>query len=268
MPQLSAIQPHAARARRALRVHRLQLERDVPAMSQGLPKRTYHSEADRVAQESAKKARVGRGFGGGFAELLREAPAEAPFPSVLSSTFAGGPVVVALHAEQKAKLKQPLCYWWQLRHGAQPVGPVESSRLDLAKVDDDVVLVAFVAEVPNSGSAAVLEPDTDGAKVCPGWTARLNIAGPKGPGKELLSIRRPGGVQPGGAWLVGVIARGGPEGWQADAIDERYPANRISALLPLRCKDILPPPPAEALLQESPADATCRVLEEAMKEGF
>mmetsp|Transcript_134454 Transcript_134454/g.287660 ORF Transcript_134454/g.287660 Transcript_134454/m.287660 type:complete len:238 (-) Transcript_134454:91-804(-) len=237
-------------------------------MSQGLPKRTYYSEAEKGEREAVKKFKAGRGFGGGFAELVEKTPPEVNFTSLLSSTFAGGPVVVELHAEEKDKLKQPQCAWWQLRPGGQPVGPVASSKLDLSQVDEEVRLVAFVAEVPHSGSmAAVFEPDTEGAKVCPGWTAKLHVAGKKGPGRELLSIRRPGGVQPGGAWFVGVLARGGPEGWQAEVIDDVYPANRVAALLPLRCKDVLPPPES-APVEESPADKARRMLEEAMKEGF
>merc|ERR1712232_1422395 len=133
--------------------------------------------------------------------------------------------------------------WWQLQSNAAPIGPVTSSSLDLTLIGSDAGVVALVAEMPtNSGGPKVREADParmqSTLRATSAWTAIL-CEGTSEASRQLLRLHRPEGVQPGGVWLVGVLVRSkdASGGWQAEAIDEIYPATRLEKVLPLRCKD-------------------------------
>ncbi|CAK0799278.1 unnamed protein product, partial [Prorocentrum cordatum] len=204
--------------------------------------------------QPAKRSKTFEGLrgckGGGFAEDLRAAADAVPdFVPVLSSPCPGGRVVASVRKVTLSsdKTAQPRCAWWQLQHGSPPVGPVESGAVDLSRLDDDVVAVALTAEVAGAGKEKVTEWVEGGAQTAgkaPPWVAALASGGEGG---ELVRLRRAEGLAAGSAWLVAVVARA-PEGsgWSAQGIDEVYPAERLRALLQLRCKEIVAaPPPAE-----------------------
>mmetsp|Transcript_2611 Transcript_2611/g.6079 ORF Transcript_2611/g.6079 Transcript_2611/m.6079 type:complete len:247 (+) Transcript_2611:2-742(+) len=210
-----------------------------------------------------------RTLGSSFVDLLLEGThADVDFRPLLSSRCEGGRLAAAVRADGSSaeKTVKPRCAWWTLEHGGQPVGPVHSSVLDLAQLDKAVAVVALVADAEEEGKRTVVTEHSDqGAKATPAWTAALGEGAPR-PSRELVRLRRGDGVQPGGVWLVAVIAREAEgSGWHALAIDEVYPAKRLKALLPLRCKDLVKAaePPAE----EDPMEKTRRLLAEAMKSS-
>lgn len=209
----------------------------------------------------------------GFAESLRaeaEAKADRAFDALMASPCAGGIVGATARVDGVStdKTAQPKCSWWQLQSGCPPIGPVESARLDLSKIDGEVGVVAITAEVTGSNKekvrgGGVAEDTSTSLKTQPPWIAVVMEGDPKDP-QQLLRIRRAEGVENGSVWLVGVFIRSAEDSakWQAEAIDEVYPATRLKKLLPLRCKDLVPPAPEKEA--EDPMEATRRMLAEAM----
>eukprot|EP00929_Paragymnodinium_shiwhaense_P012650 TRINITY_DN12009_c0_g1_i1.p1 TRINITY_DN12009_c0_g1~~TRINITY_DN12009_c0_g1_i1.p1 ORF type:complete len:237 (+),score=73.44 TRINITY_DN12009_c0_g1_i1:174-884(+) len=235
-------------------------------------KRVGAGESEGSKAPEAKRAK--RPLYGGFIELVREVP-EAPkddFPQLpKGSCSEAANLASAVRAEDADKTKQPYSFWWTMTRDAPPVGPVQSSRLSLSKLDKDVCVVALVAEVPDSTKGTTSEFDTDRvarAKTEPAWICRL-VEDPdnKEKRKDVLRVKRASGVKKGGAWFVGVLVRQNDEsGWQAETIDEVYPSKRVANLLALRCKEIIPPAPAAK--EESTMDAARKILEDAMKSGL
>eukprot|EP00928_Gymnodinium_smaydae_P037279 TRINITY_DN25908_c0_g1_i1.p1 TRINITY_DN25908_c0_g1~~TRINITY_DN25908_c0_g1_i1.p1 ORF type:complete len:253 (-),score=66.06 TRINITY_DN25908_c0_g1_i1:174-932(-) len=252
-------------------------------MSQGPPKRVQLTVSEDVtAQKRAKSGggAFGMGLGGGFAAAVAASEREEPaFDSQLAcDDFAAGVVGAKLESQDADKTSQPRCGWWQWHIGGVPQGPVHSNMLDLAKLDASTTLVAIAADVPTTGQEAVFEPGSGSARQFRAWTAMVAARGGSGgAGRQvLLRVRRSTGVQPGGAWLVGVLIRGEGGRWSAKAVDEVYPAGRLAATLPLRCKEFLADGAGDDVDAEggkksaeaSAMDETRRMLEEAMKEGF
>lgn len=216
----------------------------------------------------------------GFIEMIMEesnARRSAMENNLLGGRCESGRVVALVHSDGKSadKIAEPRSGWWMLEHGGTPVGPAESPTLDLPKLGDEVAAVAFVAEVANAERRAVREHSLNEAstrKSSPPWEATLsavvNAEGGSGSSlQRLVRLRRPDGVQPGGAWLVAILTREKPgtgSGWRAEAIDEVYPDKRLKALLQLRCKDLVQPGKEDKPKEEDPMEATRRMLAEAM----
>lgn len=207
---------------------------------------------------------------------------EVVFNEVLASVCRGGRMQAVAKAEEADKTAQPRCAWWRLQGDAAPLAGEDAAkgRLDLVRLADQVAQAyILVAEVHGSGGPRVREHDADlvhsSMHAQKPWNVVLKEVHDQKL-EEVLRLRRPGGVEFGHIWVVGILLRTGTDkdrGWKMQAINEVYPAKRLSALLPLRCKELVPEFVAdETAAQEekelSPGEQARRMLEEAMREGM
>jgi len=215
---------------------------------------------------------------GGFVEMMLEESSSrrsATEGQLLGGRCEKGRIEALVQSDGTSadKIAEPRSGWWMLEHGGTTVGPAESPTLDLSKLGEDVAAVAFVAEVANTERRTVREPsEVATRKSLPPWEATMSaiMTAEGGSGsslQRLVRLRRPDGVQHGGAWLVAVLTRelpGDGSGWRAEAVDEVYPDKRLKALLQLRCKELVRPGKEDRPKEEDPMEATRRMLAEAM----
>mmetsp|Transcript_51549 Transcript_51549/g.81812 ORF Transcript_51549/g.81812 Transcript_51549/m.81812 type:complete len:243 (+) Transcript_51549:83-811(+) len=239
-------------------------------------KRARDEVASAIAAErtqvAAEKARRMPG-------LFPAPPDEINFGEITGSIVRGGRIGAFARAEEADRFAQPRCQWWQLKGGAKAVAGADAAkgRLDLTAVAEDDSVFVLVAEVFGSTKEVVHEADTDRLqsvnKLSPPWNVVIKeVKDDKL--EEILRLRRPAGVDKGSVWVVGILMRTVSSvkfSWRIEAVNEVYPSNRLSTLLPMRCKELVPEdisaaPTTKEEEELSPGEQARRMLEEAMKE--
>jgi len=198
------------------------------------------------------------------------------FREVLSEVSAGGRMMAAAKSEAENTRLHPRCSWWKLQNGAGPLEGEDAGRgrLDLAKLGDKAAPAYVLVVEEQIIETLTKEHDCDRLQFREQDNIPWNVVlREPGAGKEphvLLRLRRPAGVEKGYIWVAGILSRT-PEGeWKTEAINEVYPAKRLPALLPLRCKDLFTAAEEKKPKKRelTPAEEAQKMMDEAMKEGY